>query len=197
MIPNWRREKTGAGIGPLLADPGVGGLTVALTTRLTIENIIGSFMIFANKPYRDCQRVKVMGRMVPRHYEFARGTRNRYSEYSFYTICELWYISFRYRLPWLPVRLDISGRTRNIGHGLIADDIINTLRKAGLTSGRTIHSRHRSRLSCLYKNNLLTSIVSDYCGRRCDTRFSLNGSCQVNFLEGIEIFNWEQLADYR
>jgi MscS family membrane protein len=51
----------GVNMIPLVAGLGVGGLAVALAARPTIENIIGSFMIFADKPYRVGQRVKVLG----------------------------------------------------------------------------------------------------------------------------------------
>jgi MscS family membrane protein len=40
---------------------GIGGLAVALAARPTLENIIGSFMIFIDKPFRVGQRVNVMG----------------------------------------------------------------------------------------------------------------------------------------
>ncbi|WOO40839.1 mechanosensitive ion channel family protein [Rubellicoccus peritrichatus] len=51
----------GLDIWPLIAGLGVGGLAVALAFRPTMENIIGSFMIFADKPYKIGQRVKVLG----------------------------------------------------------------------------------------------------------------------------------------
>jgi MscS family membrane protein len=44
-----------------LASVGIGGLAVAPAARPTLENIIGSFMIFLDKPYRVGQRVTVMG----------------------------------------------------------------------------------------------------------------------------------------
>ena len=46
---------------PLLAGLGVGGLAVALAARPTIESVIGSFMIFWDKPYQVGQRIKVSG----------------------------------------------------------------------------------------------------------------------------------------
>ena len=52
----------GVDVVPLIAGLGVGGLAVALAARPTIENIIGSFMIFADKPYTIGQRIKVMGK---------------------------------------------------------------------------------------------------------------------------------------
>ncbi|MGE9289927.1 MAG: mechanosensitive ion channel family protein, partial [Puniceicoccales bacterium] len=50
----------GLDIWPIIAGLGVGGLAVALAFRPTMENIIGSFMIFADKPYKVGQRVKVL-----------------------------------------------------------------------------------------------------------------------------------------
>jgi len=54
-------EGLGLEIWPLIAGLGIGGLAVALAFRPTMENIISSFMIFADKPYRVGQRVKVLG----------------------------------------------------------------------------------------------------------------------------------------
>ena len=51
----------GVALGPLLASLGIGGLAVALAVRPTLENVIGSFMIFIDKPFRVGQRVNVMG----------------------------------------------------------------------------------------------------------------------------------------
>lgn len=51
----------GVALGPLLASLGIGGLAVALAVRPTLENIIGSFMIFIDKPFRVGQRVNVLG----------------------------------------------------------------------------------------------------------------------------------------
>ena len=48
-------------VNTLLAGLGIGGLAFALAARSTLENVVGSFMIFADKPYRVGQRVKVMG----------------------------------------------------------------------------------------------------------------------------------------
>ncbi len=53
--------QVGVSLGPLLASVGIGGLAVALAARPTLENIIGSFMIFLDKPYRVGQRVNVLG----------------------------------------------------------------------------------------------------------------------------------------
>jgi len=51
----------GVSLLPFLTGVGIGGLAIALAARPTLENIIGSFMIFMDKPYRVGQRVNVMG----------------------------------------------------------------------------------------------------------------------------------------
>lgn len=51
----------GLSLIPLLTGLGVGGLAIALAARPTLENIIGGFMILADRPYRVGQRVKVQG----------------------------------------------------------------------------------------------------------------------------------------
>ncbi len=51
----------GIDVVPLLAGLGVGGLAFALAARPTLENVIGSLMIFADKPYQVGQRIKVLG----------------------------------------------------------------------------------------------------------------------------------------
>ena len=51
----------GVDVVPLVAGLGVGGLAVALAARPTLENVIGSFMIYMDKPIRVGQRVKVLG----------------------------------------------------------------------------------------------------------------------------------------
>jgi MscS family membrane protein len=53
--------RMGVSLIPLLTGLGVGGLAFALAARPTLENIIGSFMIFVDKPYRVGQRVSVLG----------------------------------------------------------------------------------------------------------------------------------------
>jgi MscS family membrane protein len=53
--------RIGVSLFPLLTGLGVGGLAFALAARPTLENIIGSFMIFVDKPYRVGQRVNVLG----------------------------------------------------------------------------------------------------------------------------------------
>jgi MscS family membrane protein len=50
----------GVDILPLLAGLSVSGLAFALAARPMLENIIGSFMIFADKPYRVGHRIMVM-----------------------------------------------------------------------------------------------------------------------------------------
>ena len=54
-------SRIGVSLLPLLTGVGIGGLAIALAARPTIENIIASFMIFADDPYKVGQRVKVMG----------------------------------------------------------------------------------------------------------------------------------------
>jgi MscS family membrane protein len=53
--------RIGVSLIPLLTGLGVGGLAFALAARPTLENIIGSFMIFVDKPFRVGQRVNVLG----------------------------------------------------------------------------------------------------------------------------------------
>jgi len=54
-------SRLGVSLIPLLTGIGIGGLAIALAARPTIENIIGSFMIFLDKPYQVGQRVNVLG----------------------------------------------------------------------------------------------------------------------------------------
>ena len=54
-------HKLGVDIVPLVAGLGIGGLTVALAAKSTMANIIGSFMIFADHPYKVGQRIKALG----------------------------------------------------------------------------------------------------------------------------------------
>lgn len=54
-------SRVGVSLIPLLTGVGIGGLAVALAARPAIENVIASFMIFWDKPYRVGQRIKVMG----------------------------------------------------------------------------------------------------------------------------------------
>ncbi len=54
-------SRVGVSLVPLLAGIGIGGLAIALAARPTVENIIGSFMIFLDKPYQVGQRVNVLG----------------------------------------------------------------------------------------------------------------------------------------
>jgi MscS family membrane protein len=53
-------SQIGVSIVPLLTGVGIGGLAIALAARSTLENIIGSFTIFADKPYRVNDRVNVL-----------------------------------------------------------------------------------------------------------------------------------------
>ncbi len=55
--------RIGVSLIPLLTGLGVGGLAFALAARPTLENIIGSFMIFVDKPFRVGQRVNVLGQV--------------------------------------------------------------------------------------------------------------------------------------
>jgi len=52
-------SRIGVSLAPLLAGVGIGGFAIALAARPTLENIIGSFMIFADKPFKVGQRIKV------------------------------------------------------------------------------------------------------------------------------------------
>ena len=54
-------SRVGVSLVPLLTGVGIGGLAIALAARPTIENIIGSFMIFLDKPFSVGQRVTVLG----------------------------------------------------------------------------------------------------------------------------------------
>ena len=61
VIVIYGLSQVGVSLAPLLTSVGIGGIAVALAARSSIENIISSFTIFADKPYRVGQRVKVMG----------------------------------------------------------------------------------------------------------------------------------------
>jgi MscS family membrane protein len=54
-------SQVGVSLAPLLTSVGIGGIAVALAARSSIENIISSFTIFADKPYEVGQRIKVLG----------------------------------------------------------------------------------------------------------------------------------------
>jgi MscS family membrane protein len=54
-------SSVGVALTPLLAGVGIGGLAIAMAARPTLENIIGSFTIFADKPYRVGQRITAQG----------------------------------------------------------------------------------------------------------------------------------------
>lgn len=53
-------SQVGVSIVPLITGVGIGGIAIALAARSTLENIIGSFTIFADKPYRVNDRVKIL-----------------------------------------------------------------------------------------------------------------------------------------
>lgn len=53
-------SRLGASLLPLLTGVGIGGLAIALAARPTIENVIASFMIFADVPYRVGERIKIL-----------------------------------------------------------------------------------------------------------------------------------------
>jgi len=48
----WVAHSFGVPVAPLLASLGVGGLAIALAVRPTLENVIGGFILFADKPVR-------------------------------------------------------------------------------------------------------------------------------------------------
>ena len=54
-------HKVGVSLVPLLASVGISGLAFALAARPALENVIGSFMIFLDKPCRIGQRVNILG----------------------------------------------------------------------------------------------------------------------------------------
>ena len=54
-------SKVGVSLIPLLSAVGIGGLAIALAVRPTFENIIGSIMIFTDKPYKVGERILVNG----------------------------------------------------------------------------------------------------------------------------------------
>ena len=54
-------SRAGVSLGPLLTGVGIGGLAIAIAARPTLENIIGSFMISADKPFKTGQRIQVAG----------------------------------------------------------------------------------------------------------------------------------------
>lgn len=54
-------SELGISLLPLLTGLGIGGFAVALAARPTIENLIGGFMILADRPYKVSQRIKVKG----------------------------------------------------------------------------------------------------------------------------------------
>src|SRR5262249_59659452 len=48
----WVAGSLGVPAAPLLASLGIGGLAIALAVRPTLENVIGGFILFADKPVR-------------------------------------------------------------------------------------------------------------------------------------------------
>lgn len=54
-------SRAGVTLLPLLTGLGIGGIALGLAARPSLGNIIASFMIFADNPYRAGQRIKVMG----------------------------------------------------------------------------------------------------------------------------------------
>ena len=48
----WVADSLGVPAAPLLASLGIGGLAIALAVRPTLENVIGGFILFADKPVR-------------------------------------------------------------------------------------------------------------------------------------------------
>jgi len=56
-------SRLGVSLLPLLTGLGIGGVAVALAARPTIENIIASFIIFADKPYGLGERLNIMGQI--------------------------------------------------------------------------------------------------------------------------------------
>ncbi|AZQ60892.1 mechanosensitive ion channel family protein [Flammeovirga pectinis] len=53
-------SQIGLAVLPLVTGVGIGGIAIALAIRPTLENIIASFTIFADKPYRVNDRVQVL-----------------------------------------------------------------------------------------------------------------------------------------
>ena len=61
LIIIYGLSRVGVSLTTLLAGAGIGGIAIALAARSTLENVIASFTIFADKPYKVGQRVTVMG----------------------------------------------------------------------------------------------------------------------------------------
>ena len=70
-------SQIGVSVVPLLTGVGIGGIAIALAARSTIENIISSFTIFIDKPYRAGDRVKVLGHNGTIEFIGIRSTRIR------------------------------------------------------------------------------------------------------------------------
>lgn len=61
LIFTYGLSQVGVSLIPLVAGLSVGSLAVALAVRPTLENIIGSFIIFIDKPFRVGHRVNLLG----------------------------------------------------------------------------------------------------------------------------------------
>lgn len=61
LVFTYGLSQVGVSLIPLVAGLSVGSLAVALAVRPTLENIIGSFIIFIDKPFRVGHRVNVLG----------------------------------------------------------------------------------------------------------------------------------------
>lgn len=54
-------DNSGYDVGALLAGLGIGGLALAMAAKDTVSNIFGGFTIFADKPFKLRDRIKVVG----------------------------------------------------------------------------------------------------------------------------------------
>ena len=70
-------SRLGVSLLPLLTGVGIGGLAIALAARPTIENVIASFMIFADVPYRVNERIKILDQIGEVESIGLRSTRIR------------------------------------------------------------------------------------------------------------------------
>ncbi len=69
--------RVGVAVVPLLTGLGIGGVAIALAARPTLENIISSFTIFADNPYRVGDRIYIMGQIGDVESIGIRSTRVR------------------------------------------------------------------------------------------------------------------------
>ena len=51
----------GVSLTPMLTGVGIGGLAIAIAARSSLESVISSFTIFANRPYKIGDRVNILG----------------------------------------------------------------------------------------------------------------------------------------